>query len=133
MKRQFYFFGFAYLLKSIDFGVELYFWKQNQWFYVTLLDSIVMIFTDVIPITYVACVHNTTFKAILYAKLEYDLQTNIKRQEQSKQAAVSAFLGESQFSLHDGTLERSLAVATPGALMTSGYQEHMDSKRRDTD
>ena len=26
MKRQFYFFGFAYMLKCIDFGVEIYFW-----------------------------------------------------------------------------------------------------------
>ena len=58
MKRQFYFFGFAYMLKCIDFAFELYYWSHNDWFTVTLLDTFVMIFTDVIPITYVACVHN---------------------------------------------------------------------------
>ena len=58
MKRQFYFFGFAYMLKTIDFALELYYWNNSDWFTVTLLDAVVMIFTDVIPITYVACVHN---------------------------------------------------------------------------
>ena len=58
------------MLKCIDFGLELYFWKEEDWFTVTLLDAVVTIFADVIPITYVACVHNTTFKDIIYAKLE---------------------------------------------------------------
>lgn len=115
MKRQFYFFGFAYMLKCVDFGLELYFWKDKDWFTVTLLDAVVMIFTDVIPITYVACVHNNTFKDIIYAKLEQDLNFNRTREHISKQAAVSAYLGDSQFSLHDGP--------TPGNLITSGYQE----------
>ena len=70
MRRQFYFFGVAYCLKCADYGAELYFWINNEWFLVTLCDTIIIIFTDVIPIMYVACVHNSTFQSVIYAKLE---------------------------------------------------------------
>ena len=32
MKHQFYFFGFAYLLKCIVYGVEIPIWESGQWF-----------------------------------------------------------------------------------------------------
>ena len=68
MKFQFYFFGFAYFLKSTAFGVELYFWTDtDKWFYVLLCNALLIIFVDIIPIIYITVVHNDTFKEMEYS------------------------------------------------------------------
>ena len=75
MTAQFYFFGTAYLLKSIIFGLEIWLWNQTppEWFAVILCDAILIIFSDVLPITYITCVHNSTFSNMKYAKLAQQL------------------------------------------------------------
>ena len=62
MKHQFYFFGFAYLLKCFSYGVEIFIWQREKWFLVLLLEGIIIVFTDILPIAYIIYVHNNTFK-----------------------------------------------------------------------
>ena len=73
MRYQFYFFGLAYLCKSVTFAVETYIWTESKWFDVLLINAILLILCDVIPVIYIACVHNHTFKEMQYSRLHQDL------------------------------------------------------------
>ena len=73
MRFQFYFFGLAYLLKCACYAIEINIWNEVNWFYVLLLNSVLLILCDVIPIVYIACVHNHTFKEMQYNKLQAEL------------------------------------------------------------
>ena len=78
MRLQFFFFGFGYVCRGVAYGVMAYLWAhftesddQNYLFIIYMITAGNIIVADALPILFIACVHNSTFRDIQKTKEYY--------------------------------------------------------------
>ena len=78
MRLQFFFFGFGYVCRGVGYGVMAYLWAHfkesedsNYLFIIYMITAGNIIVADALPILFIVCVHNSTFRDIKKTKQYY--------------------------------------------------------------
>ena len=81
MALQFYLFGFCYVCSGVSYAIESWFWStytsthdESNLFIIYVITACLITVGDGLPILYISCVHNSTFRDIQLTKQVYEKQ-----------------------------------------------------------
>ena len=130
MALQFYLFGFCYVCSGVSYAIESWFWStytsthdESNLFIIYVITACLITVGDGLPILYISCVHNSTFRDIQLTKQVYQKQAASCDEEQPQDKANATYLGESNFDM----LEDTDAKISPKGYGTSNEDSKTQS------